>query len=532
MLIACSGEVTSTECTTTTASPAPAAPQILSPESGRKDVLHDALVIRSSPMQSTDPDALHIESEFEIWGIGQDGLPAVRVWHAVVTDPSKLTEVTLSDGQFEVVSQLGEWTDYAVRARYRADGDECSPAGDFSQNRAFRTDDGSEYWFDQSQVRSIYLDIPPDSLDAIDAEATPPDCVPYTRNYYPGTVRFEGQVLDGVGLRSKGGCGSARHLDGKTGFKINLSWDDPTDALCPATRRLHGLKRITLNNMVQDSTMMHEHLGYRFYKAMGVPTPRTMHIRVYVNDEYWGVYNHIESVDRRYLDRRYDSDGGMLYEGTYWCDIVPENIPQGLDDSGCLSRKFSTDMCSPLDPGEDPTDYALLGELAAQLDAFPPGGFYPAIEGVFDFDTFLSMWAAEAVLGHWDGYTFEVVNNYRVYRDPSRGVWTIIPHGIDQTFEDAMSPWEVNGLLAQRCLAEPACEAAFVARLDEAVDMFTSLDLAADAAAFQATIEPHVLEDPRKEVGNGEWQDRNANLRAWIADRPARVRAMMTDRGF
>ncbi len=530
-LTACNGEVTSTECTVDPDTVVPAAPEILSPTAGRRDILADDLVIRSSPLASDDPTAVHASSEFEIWAV-VDGAPVARIWYAEVSDPAKLTEVTLADGEFEIVSGLSEWTDYVVRARYRAAGSECDPAGAFSPDRLFRTDDGSSYWFDPTVVRSIYLDIPPDSFDAIDAEATPPDCVPYSRNYYPGTVRFEGQTFAGAGMRAKGGCGSARHLDRKAGFKINLSYDDPSDAVCAETRRLHGLKRITLNNMVQDRTMVHERIGYRFYQAMGVPTPRAMHIRVYVNDEYWGLYNHVESVDRRFLDRWYDDDGGMLYEGTYWCDIVPENIPEGLDDSGCISRKFSADMCSPLEPGQDPTDYTHIGTLADQLAALPDGGFYPEIETLFDFDTFLSMWATEAVMAHWDGYAFEIINNYRIYRDPARNRWTIIPHGIDQTFDQELDPFAVQGLLARRCLEEPDCEAAFAARLDQAIDVFTSLDLAADALAIQDLIRPHVVEDPRKEVDTPEWEDRNAQLRAWIAGRPDQVRAAMARRGL
>ena len=68
-------------------------------------------------------------------------------------------------------------------------------------------------------MRDVYLTIPQATWDAIDAQATPPGCVPYRRDYHTASIMFEGQTLDGVGIHVKGGCGSARHMNGKASFK-------------------------------------------------------------------------------------------------------------------------------------------------------------------------------------------------------------------------------------------------------------------------------------------------------------------------
>jgi len=85
-----------------------------------------------------------------------------------------------------------------------------------------------------------------------------------------------------ISLRIKGGFGSKRALDEKPAFKATPSKGD----------RLFGLDQVTLNNMVQDHTMVHETLGYQFYDALGLPVPRTGYARVTVNGlEFVGAGN-------------------------------------------------------------------------------------------------------------------------------------------------------------------------------------------------------------------------------------------------
>ena len=69
------------------------------------------------------------------------------------------------------------------------------------------------------------------------------------------------------------GHGSFRPLGEKAAFKVKFAKTD----------RLLGLKSLTLNNMVQDPSMLHEALGYEVLRAAGVPAPRTGFAYVRVN---------------------------------------------------------------------------------------------------------------------------------------------------------------------------------------------------------------------------------------------------------
>ena len=528
---ACTGSVADV-CAADPGDAPPRAPTVVAPGMGAVDVVAERMVISTSEYSDRDATDQHTASMFEIWQAA-DGEPVARVWSAHASAPEQLTAVALADGEFiATMTSLAEYADYGVRVRHMSSG-LCQRWSEWSPFSWFRTDDGSSYMFDQGLVHSVYIDIPPASWGPIDAEAVPPDCVPFRRSYHSGTLRFEDKTFLGVGVRAKGGCGSARHLDDKAAFKVNLQWDDPEVPGCPDNeRRLYGLKRLTLNNMVQDPSFAHERLVYPFYKLMGVPTPRAVHMQLYVNDELWGLYTHVESIDRRFLGRWFDSNQGMLYEGTYRCDLIADNVPPTLDDSYCLARKFEADECSTPGADADATDYELLRDLVAALAALPPGGFYPEVEAFFEFDRFLSSWAVDSVIAHWDAYEFDIINNYRVYHDPVTARWTLIPTGVDQTLDGDIEPWAVSGLLARRCLDEPDCEAAFAQRLAAANAVFEGMGLLDVAAAVFAQVSPYVEADPRREIGYSGYVDAHNAMLGWISARPARVREILAGHGF
>ena len=170
--------------------------------------------------------------------------------------------------------------------------------------------------------------------------------------------------------------------------------------------------------------------------------------------------------------------------------------------------------------------------MITALEALPDGGFYPAIADIFDFDKFLTTWAVESYIAHWDNYAFKIKNNYRIYHDPVTDRWTLLSTGIDQTFNQEQDPWGVEATLAVRCLQEPACEAAFATRLAELNDQFEATDLAGRATFIFNQISPLIMEDPRKEYTFEVFQQRHQDLLDFIANRPAGIRNWLTMHGF
>ena len=512
---------------------APATPEVTSPAAPLVDPAGDTLEVAGSGYTPGADGSPHAATEIEIWRVAGGEL-IERVWTAHLEAPGELTRASLADGAYEgsalIADGLPAWTQHAARIRYQA---ECGAWSEWSAEQRFRTDDGSSYLFDPDVVRVVELDIPPDSWTGIDAQAVGPWPYVPDRDYYTGTLRFEGETFEGVGIRVKGGCGSSRNLTGKAGFKISLEWDDPAVAGCPDERRLYGQKHLTLNNAVQDPSFEREYLGYIIYRAFEVPAPRTAWVRLVVNGVDWGLYVHVESFDRRFLDRWFPSKDGMMYEGGPFCDLVPEQVPP-VGGQDCFDQEFSTDSCDQPEEGQDPTDWTLLGDLAGQISALPEGGFYPEAEAFFDMDEFLASFAVTAVIADWDGYQYGNINNYRVYHDPSTDRWSLIQSGIDNSFDSqpAFDFWPVSAVMARRCLAEEDCAAAFAAKVAEATDLFEELELDAEAERVHALIWPEVMADPRKEISNEQSEAAHQSLIGWIAGRPAAVRASLAAHGY
>jgi spore coat protein CotH len=236
-----------------------------------------------------------------------------------------------------------------------------------------------------------------------------------------------------------------------------------------------------------------------------------------VNGQPWGLYTHVETLDRRFLFRWFESEQGPLYEGTYWCDLLSANVPAGAGSTDfCLSSDLS-----PPGPGGEFTPLLTLTERIARL---PRGGFYPEVNGFFDYDRFLTSWAIESVIAHWDGYPFAKQNNYRVYFDPSTSRWTLISTGIDQILSGDQDPWAAHGVLSARCLEESDCERAFRAQLEEVTRVFAEERLDEQAQALRSQLRAEVYADPRKEQTNAQFESAvDAKLR-FIRERPARIR--------
>lgn len=515
--------------------PAAAAPVLLTPTDGRKDVTRGNFTVETIGFLSSTGHDL-AAAEAEIWTLSPDGSLRERVWWASIVEPRALP-FGLDDGRYEgtaaFLGGLEDWRDHALRVRHvtrSAAG--CVQPGAWSEPRVFRTDDGSLEFFDAARVRDFRITLPPESVAAINAQALPPGCVPFERAYYTGTLEFEGDTYENVGVKTKGGCGSSRDLTRKAALKISLDWDDPAVPGCPGSRRIMGLDSLTLNNMVQDPSFSHERMAYALFRALGAPAPRASPARVWVNGTFMGHYLHIETVNRRFLDRHYQSNQGMLYEGTYRCDLNMANVRD--DDGGCLTREFRPDACDGYLPADaDPINYDPLRELITRIDALPPGQFYPGITEILDWDRYLAMWAGEVMLSHWDGYSYNIVNNFRVYHDPAIDRWTILPSGLDQTFRyESITPWTPNGKIAQRCLAEPACEATMAAKLAEAVTIFERMNLEAMRQSIAAQLAPLIAADPGREFDPARHANLHAETAAYIAQQPGWIRALLTSQGF
>lgn len=147
----------------------------------------------------------------------------------------------------------------------------------------------------------------------------------------PATFTWQGESY-AVSVHLKGHH-SFRDLTAKAPFKIDFHEFDPLATF-------HGVRRLTLNNMIQDGSMLAESGAYRFFAEMGLPAPRHGFARVAVNGVPFGLYGIVETSDEQLLDQ-FESDEGNLYAGGYGGDVLPGNATNfELEEAGDAAEPF------------------------------------------------------------------------------------------------------------------------------------------------------------------------------------------------
>ncbi|HEY8944749.1 MAG TPA: CotH kinase family protein, partial [Polyangiaceae bacterium] len=157
--------------------------------------------------------------------------------------------------------------------------------------------DASAEIYDPERVPRFDIELPPDSVAALTED---PD------TYVRATFRYENETIADIGVRIKGEA-SLRPLTAKAALK--LKFDEFVD-----DQSFKGLRRLTLNNMVEDPSFLAERLAYHLFRAANLPAPRCNSALVYVNGQAYGLYANVEAEDKTFLRRWFESDEGNLYE--------------------------------------------------------------------------------------------------------------------------------------------------------------------------------------------------------------------------
>src|SRR5437660_3929898 len=94
-------------------------------------------------------------------------------------------------------------------------------------------------------------------------------------------------TLPEVSIESHG-KGSRSNI--KPSFKIDFSRYE-------SRNNFLGLRYLVLRADTQDPSLMHERVAMTFFRKLGIPAPREVHTRLYINDQYAGLYTIVEAVD-------------------------------------------------------------------------------------------------------------------------------------------------------------------------------------------------------------------------------------------
>lgn len=273
--------------------------------------------------------------------------------------------------------------------------------------------------FEKGEIPRVRLEL---SDDAIERLRTSP------RKYVVGAVVEGERRYTNVSIRLKGGPGSFRPLEDRPAFTINFDREAPGQTF-------HGLKKLHLNNSVQDSSYLSEMLCREMFEAAGVPAPRAGHAVVALNDRRLGLYVLVEGVNKQFLKRYFPQTGGNVYDGHSQQDV---------------NQRMRANS------GDAPKDQSRLADLASAARTSDLAARRLALEKTLDVERFLSFMAVEVIVAHWDGYSLNR-NNFRIFHDKSTDRMVFLPQGLDQTFQrkNITAMPEMSGLVANAVLEVP-----------------------------------------------------------------------------
>jgi len=273
--------------------------------------------------------------------------------------------------------------------------------------------------FEKGEIPRVRLELSDDAIDRL--RASP-------RKYVIGAVVEGARRYTNVSIRLKGGPGSFRPLEDRPAFTVNFDRQAPGQTF-------HGLKKLHLNNSVQDSSYLSEMLCREMFEAAGVPAPRAGHAVVALNDRRLGLYVLVEGVNKQFLKRYFPQTGGNVYDGHSQQDV---------------NQRMRANS------GDAPKDQSRLADLASAARTSDLAARRLALEKTLDVERFLSFMAVEVIVAHWDGYSLGR-NNFRIFHDLSADRMVFLPQGLDQTFQrkNITAMPEMSGLVAKAVLEVP-----------------------------------------------------------------------------
>lgn len=92
---------------------------------------------------------------------------------------------------------------------------------------------------------------------------------------------------------------------GNSRYSFKVEFDHYDNAL-----NYYGLDKLSLNNLIQDNTMLKDYLCYQLMGSFGVDAPLCSFVYITVNGEDWGLYLAVEGVEESFLQRNYGSSYG------------------------------------------------------------------------------------------------------------------------------------------------------------------------------------------------------------------------------
>ena len=292
-----------------------------------------------------------------------------------------------------------------------------------------RVKQGYDYVWDKEALPEIHLNV---SISEWNRLLALFDANTYTTQYVRGGLSFvkdgETTVIDDVGLRLKGNT-SRRRPEGQRGEthqRDNTDWHhvhfgvNTQKYVDDDEHSIQGVCKLYLKWFKDDPMYVREMFCYELFRRAGVWTAvRNEYCRLWLHVEgdsrevYYGVYEMLEHIDKRYLkDRknRFGASNGYLWKCRHPSGLNNPNGDIWYDDDTDDRHTYTLQTQT----AEFDSARVQLINFMNTLNGLNDNEFYTWIQQVTDVDLLLKTYAVNVAVGMWDDY-WNNANNYYLY---------------------------------------------------------------------------------------------------------------------
>lgn len=263
-------------------------------------------------------------------------------------------------------------------------------------------------------IQSVYLQIDKDDMKRMLA-ALP------ERISVPAAFRWRDISVPNVAIRFKGNSSSAPSQSHKRSFLIKF--DEFNENL-----RFLGLQRVSFDNAIQFGSVFSETIITEILRDLGIKTHRCNYAKLFLNDEYQGIYVNVERIDESFIERNLPDPNGLLFK-------VDEggpgaNLQFAGNDPSIYKKTFEPQTVSAK------KGQLQLIEFIRMINQSKDDEIAANLEAKMEVDDFLKVTAVMLFSGAFDQLTGWSPHNYYLYHDGKNDRWRYFPWDLDVGFAE------------------------------------------------------------------------------------------------
>jgi spore coat protein CotH len=292
----------------------------------------------------------------------------------------------------------------------------------------------SDSLFRQNNLPILEINLPTGALDYINSDPT-------AEIYVEGSLSYNGETISPIGIRYKGSVGafvggvsgenwtnpSGRKTATKLSMKFKINWKGYHSTF-------YNLKTLQLHSMNLDNSQMHDRLGYWLFRKMGVPAPRCVHTKLYINGEYNGLFSLVEQIDEQFTEYHFSDGSGNLYKEVW---------PLKSNNSIQSDKKFYQGLVTNNFQG---TNIDIIKSFAENILNANDSKIQTVIDHHMNLNKTIALAVVDRAIRNDDGpfhwycdWGSCEPHNFFWYENPTTNKTHLIPWDLDNAFENIIS---------------------------------------------------------------------------------------------